>query len=924
MPQATLQVTLDCEIPRQVTVGSGTALFVCGWCFLREGSIDTLELVLDGEAQPVMASSMPRLDPFRELHPGLDAFATAGLTHDPDSESDPGLHSYRSGFWGMVRITGPRAPGPLRLELRARMRDGSEAVAALAQVDVVVDEQPAVVGSGVPARAGSRDAAGAPAVAICMATYNPAADLLRRQLDSIRAQSHENWVCLISDDCSSAPGRATLEAAIDGDRRFVVSRSPRRLGFYRNFERALTMVPDGAELVALSDQDDIWRPDKLATLVAAIGDAQLVYSDARVVSRTGEVISETWWSRRRNNHSDLLSLLVANSVTGAASLMRRELLDDALPFPPAQFAHFHDHWLGLAALALGDIRFLAEPLFDYVQHDDASLGHAAANQMSSLRERLAHRRGLRERVALWRMHYFVDLCRLTQFATVLQLRCDTRMTRRKRRELRRFLRAERSPAALVRFALRGARELTGTPETLGAEWMLLHALVWRRLLGVSARDRPQRRLRLDALPQSKLVAPPGRVGIEASAGALADKVAPLRWMLSEDAPRRVNILIPTLDMRHLFAGYIGKFNLARRLAELGERVRLVTTDPVGVLPPDYRRTLESYSGLAGLMDRVELVFGRESPGIEISPHDGFVATTWWTAHVAHHAMTLVDGERFAYLIQEYEPFTFPMGSYAALAAESYRFDHVALFSSELLRDYFRRHAIGVYADGVGAGDRASEAFQNAITVVPAPTVSALARPGPRRLLFYARPEPHATRNMFELGVLALSRAVAEGVFQDGWELRGIGTVRGGRRIPLGAGAALTLVPRSDQGAYAGLLGEHDVGLALMYTPHPSLVPIEMASAGMLTVTNSFENKTAAAMAAISSNLICVEPSVDALVAGLRDAVSTSGDLDRRVLGSRVEWSTDWDVSLSDGLLRRLLTALEPNRLLSRGTGLGAA
>ena len=61
----------------------------------------------------------------------------------------------------------------------------------------------------------------------------------------------------------------------------------------------------------------------------------------------GRLISETWWDRRRNNHSDLLSLLVANSVTGAASLLRRELLDYALPFPPAQFAHFHDHWLGL-------------------------------------------------------------------------------------------------------------------------------------------------------------------------------------------------------------------------------------------------------------------------------------------------------------------------------------------------------------------------------------------------------------------------------------------------------------------------------------------------------------------------------------------------------------------------------------------------
>lgn len=921
MAEATLQVTLDCELPRQVTVGSGTAVFVCGWCFRRDGPIDSLELLLDGAPQPVMAESMPRLDPFRELHPGLDPFATAGVARDPGSEADPGLHSYRSGFWGMVRIPGPRATGPLRLGLRACGHDGSVSVAALAELEVVARELPAVpavIGSGEAALERWPAVAGVPALAICMATYNPAEDLLRRQLDSIRAQSHENWICLISDDCSGGRGAATLEAAIGGDRRFVVSRSPRRLGFYRNFERALTMVPDSVELVALSDQDDVWRSDKLAKLIAAIGDAQLVYSDARVVSRTGEVISPTWWSRRRNNHSDLLSLLVANAVTGAASLMRRELLEYALPFPPAQFAHFHDHWLGLTALALGDIEFVDEPLFDYVQHGEASLGHAAANQMSSLRERLARRRGLRERVQLWRMHYFVDLCRLLQFATVLQMRCGSRTTRRGRRELRRFLAVERSPAAIVRFALRGARELSGTPETLGAEWMLLHALVWRRLLALSARERPQRRLRLDALPPATLVAPPGRVGIQEGAGALADKVAPLRWVISDQAPQRINILIPTLELRHLFGGYIAKFNLARRLTELGERVRLVTTDPVGALPSDYRRTLESYSGLAGLLDRVELVFGRESAGIEISGGDRFVATTWWTAHVARRAMSLVDGERFAYLIQEYEPFTFAMGSYAALANESYRFDHVALFSSELLRDYFRRHAIGVYADGTDAGDRRSAAFENAITAVPAPTASELARPGPRRLLFYARPEPHAARNMFELGLLALSRALAEGVFEGSWELHGIGTVQRGRRIGLGAGASLMLLPRADQRAYAGLLREHDLGLALMYTPHPSLVPIEMASAGMLTVTNSFENKTAAAMAAISSNLITVEPALDALVGGLRDAVSRVGDVDRRLCGSRVDWSCDWDTSLGDELLGRLLSALGPASPVSRG------
>ena len=59
----------------------------------------------------------------------------------------------------------------------------------------------------------------------------------------------------------------------------------------------------------------------------------------------------------------------------------------------------------------------------------------------------------------------------------------------------------------------------------------------------------------------------------------------------------------------------------------------------------------------------------------------------------------------------------------------------------------------------------------------------------------------------------------------------------------------------------------------MYTPHPSLVPIEMASAGMLTVTNTFENKTADAMSAISPNLITAEPSVEGVVGGIAEAVA---------------------------------------------------
>ena len=278
----------------------------------------------------------------------------------------------------------------------------------------------------------------------------------------------------ISDDCSSSGRFAELHRLIGDDPRFVVSRSPRRQGFYLNFERALSMVPAEAGYVALADQDDHWHADKLERLLAAIDGAQLVYSDARIVSRTGEPIAETYWTERRNNHEDLLSVLVANSVTGAASLFRRDLLDDALPFPPAQFSHFHDHWIALTALARGEIAFVDRP---------AVRIRAARRRVPRARGRKSPYRARRPaRVAAPRS----PRAGPSVAAALLRRRLPAAPVRDGPRAaisaadgagqagvLDRFRHADRSLVALTALGLRGARDLFGAHETLGAEWMLI-------------------------------------------------------------------------------------------------------------------------------------------------------------------------------------------------------------------------------------------------------------------------------------------------------------------------------------------------------------------------------------------------------------------------------------------------------------------
>lgn len=316
-------------------------------------------------------------------------------------------------------------------------------------------------------------------IAIAMATFEPDLDLFRVQVESIVAQSRGDWTCLISDDCSRPESFERMAAMLGGDPRFKLSRSERRLGFYLNFERALSMAPETARYVAFADQDDRWHPEKLDVLCAEIGRAQIVYSDARIVDPGGSVIAETFWRGRHPRHADFASLLVTNTVPGAASMFRRELLSAALPFPRVPGEPYHDHWLALVAMARGEIAYVPRQLYDYVQHDAAVLGHEATVEPGEASRRGIHRPRLS--TGSWQSAYADEYRRLILFATALQDRCGPLPDRRRHRVLRRFLAGERSPLGIPWLTYRWARAALDRGETGRGERTLLAALLWRWL-----------------------------------------------------------------------------------------------------------------------------------------------------------------------------------------------------------------------------------------------------------------------------------------------------------------------------------------------------------------------------------------------------------------------------------------------------------
>ena len=806
---------LESSIPERLPVGKGNALFVSGWCYHRERKIIALEIRAGPNEHQVLTHSMPRSDVY------------AGR----DKGTDPHDYRYHSGFWTILPLEAVDATARVDLELVATLSTGDVSTKRLA--DITLESVSAV--DGRPPRAPARESA-EPLIAICMTTYNPKPDLFRAQIASLREQTHENWICVVSDDRSRPDLYAGIREELDGDERFFLSQPDTRLGYYRNFERVLGLVPQEAELVALCDQDDRWHPDKLEALRETMGpEIALAYCDMNLVDESGKLLSPTYWTERHTNHKNMTSLMVANTITAAASLFPRRLLDYALPFPAQLGRAFHDHWLALVALASGRIAYVDRSLYDYVQHSTNAFGFRGASwkrrrragRRRRARGRLGRMLPTRSRVSdilmRWRQDYFYHACPVQLHAEILLLRCGDELKGRKRHAVKRMRNADRSlPLAAWLFLRSIGAQLRRSP-TMGQERLTALGIVWRRFVRwqglVRRRRRGTHKQALPTPPPPSLTQPPP-TSAPPMMRQLIRKLAPLPLTANATAEPRVNMLVPTVDLEHFFGAYIGKFNLARRLAEHGLRVRIVAVDPTQ-LPDDWRDQLSGYEGLGSLLDKVEVEFAlqRDLLRLDVSPRDCFMATTSWTAHLAHRATQDVGRERFLFVIQEYDPLTFPVGTMGAIARQAYTYPHFAVFSTEFLREYFRDHGLGVFAAGREAGDRASTSFQNAITAVDPPSEAEM-RKQANSLLFYARPEPHAERNLFELGVMALAEAIDDGCFPGSWRYSGIGALRHGS-VGITDRTSMELLPRLSQNAYRSLLREHSIGLSLMDTPTPA-------------------------------------------------------------------------------------------------------
>ena len=219
-------------------------------------------------------------------------------------------------------------------------------------------------------------------ISVALCTYNGARYLLE-QLDSIASQTRLPNELVVCDDRSTDDTveivRSFAEEASFPVRLHV---NERPLGAMQNFGQAIGLCK--GEYVALSDQDDIWLPDKLKITLDAMLKAEyefgaktpiLVHTDLQVIDEERRPLAQSFYEHqgfRRSHANPLVELLVENYMTGCTVMVNRALREVALPVPLR--ALMHDWWLALVAAAAGRIVSLPETTVLYRQHGRNAVG----------------------------------------------------------------------------------------------------------------------------------------------------------------------------------------------------------------------------------------------------------------------------------------------------------------------------------------------------------------------------------------------------------------------------------------------------------------------------------------------------------------------------------------------------------------------
>ena len=200
-------------------------------------------------------------------------------------------------------------------------------------------------------------------ISVCIATYN-GERYIRQQIESIVCQLNVDDEIIVSDD-GSTDGTLDIVKGI-GDKRIKIIEGPGRKSPILNFECALKASK--GDFIFLSDQDDIWKPDKVEICMKWLKTYHCVVSDAEVTDNRLKPLYPSLYAIMQVRQGHIYNTIWKNGYTGCCMAFRRNVLEASLPFP--KNIPMHDIWIGNVAAYKYNVIFIPDRLIHFRRHEN--------------------------------------------------------------------------------------------------------------------------------------------------------------------------------------------------------------------------------------------------------------------------------------------------------------------------------------------------------------------------------------------------------------------------------------------------------------------------------------------------------------------------------------------------------------------------
>ena len=202
-------------------------------------------------------------------------------------------------------------------------------------------------------------------ISVCIATYN-GERFIREQIDSILRQLSSDDEIIVSDD-GSTDDTISIINTIE-DKRIRVIEGPRKQSPTSNFECALKASK--GDFIFMSDQDDVWKPNKVKICMEWLQRYDCVVSDAEVTDSSLNPLYPSLYAIMQVRQGRIYNTIWKNGYTGCCMAFRRNVLEASLPFP--KDIPMHDIWIGNVAAYKYNVKFIPDTLIYFRRHEDTT------------------------------------------------------------------------------------------------------------------------------------------------------------------------------------------------------------------------------------------------------------------------------------------------------------------------------------------------------------------------------------------------------------------------------------------------------------------------------------------------------------------------------------------------------------------------